>query len=84
MSSKDECKEGNKLDHFANQIYVYFPPAISTGEVTRDYTYGETDTLVKRCRLLPWINANLDEVSIVTTEPPDLYYEVKPNQLFRS
>ncbi|XP_056281146.1 tubulin--tyrosine ligase-like protein 12 [Pseudoliparis swirei] len=24
-------------------------------EATRDYTYGETDPLVRRCRLLPWI-----------------------------
>lgn len=65
--------------------FMFTPPtAISTDEVTRDYTYGETDPLVKRCRLLPWINADLDDVSIVTTEPPDSYYEVKPNQLFCS
>ncbi|XP_041636464.1 tubulin--tyrosine ligase-like protein 12 [Cheilinus undulatus] len=44
-------------------------------EVTRDYTYGETDPLVKQCRLLPWIPAALEDVSSTTTEPPDSYYE---------
>ncbi|KAG8005733.1 Tubulin--tyrosine ligase-like protein 12 [Nibea albiflora] len=44
-------------------------------EVTRDYAYGETDPLVRRCRLLPWIPDDLEQVSCVTTEPPDLYYE---------
>ncbi|XP_068442719.1 tubulin--tyrosine ligase-like protein 12 isoform X2 [Clinocottus analis] len=44
-------------------------------EVTRDYTYGEADPLVRRCRLLPWIPADLEGVSSVTTEPPDSYYE---------
>ncbi|TKS91012.1 Tubulin--tyrosine ligase-like protein 12 [Collichthys lucidus] len=44
-------------------------------EVTRDYTYGETDPLVRRCRLLPWVPDDLEQVSSVTAEPPDLYYE---------
>ncbi|XP_076578461.1 tubulin--tyrosine ligase-like protein 12 [Chaetodon auriga] len=44
-------------------------------EVTRDYAYGETDPLVRRCRLLPWIPVDLEQVSSVTTEPPDSYYE---------
>uniref|UniRef100_A0A8C9XEA6 Tubulin tyrosine ligase-like family, member 12 n=1 Tax=Sander lucioperca TaxID=283035 RepID=A0A8C9XEA6_SANLU len=44
-------------------------------EVTRDYAYGETDPLVRRCRLLPWIPADLEGVSSVTTEPLDSYYE---------
>ncbi|KAE8281564.1 Tubulin--tyrosine ligase-like protein 12 [Larimichthys crocea] len=44
-------------------------------EVTRDYTYGETDPLVRRCRLLPWVPDDLEQVSCVTAEPPDLYYE---------
>ncbi|XP_032361195.1 tubulin--tyrosine ligase-like protein 12 isoform X3 [Etheostoma spectabile] len=44
-------------------------------EVTRDYTYGETDPLVRQCRLLPWIPADLEGVSSVTTEPLDSYYE---------
>lgn len=58
---------------------MFFSPVISTDEVTRDYTYGETNPLVKQCRLLPWIPGDLEEVNIVTTEPPDTYYEVKPN-----
>lgn len=49
----------------------------SIDEVTRDYTYGETVPVVRRCRLLPWIPSNLEEVSSVTTEPPDSYYEVR-------
>ncbi|XP_022604797.1 tubulin--tyrosine ligase-like protein 12 isoform X2 [Seriola dumerili] len=44
-------------------------------EVTRDYTYGETNPLVRRCRLLPWIPADLEGVSSATSEPPDSYYE---------
>ncbi|XP_069580337.1 tubulin--tyrosine ligase-like protein 12 isoform X1 [Brachyistius frenatus] len=44
-------------------------------EVTRDYTYGETDPLLRRCRLLPWIPADLEGVSSITAEPPDSYYE---------
>ncbi|KAI4802867.1 hypothetical protein CesoFtcFv8_026105 [Champsocephalus esox] len=44
-------------------------------EVTRDYTYGETDPLVRRCRLLPWVTADLEGVISVTSEPPDSYYE---------
>uniref|UniRef100_A0A3Q1ENU5 Tubulin tyrosine ligase-like family, member 12 n=1 Tax=Acanthochromis polyacanthus TaxID=80966 RepID=A0A3Q1ENU5_9TELE len=44
-------------------------------EVTRDYTYGETNPLVRRCRLLPWIPADLEGVSSSTAEPPDSYYE---------
>lgn len=49
----------------------------SIDEVTRDYTYGETDPVVRRCRLLPWIPSDLEEVSSVITEPPDSYYEVR-------
>ncbi|XP_026876353.2 tubulin--tyrosine ligase-like protein 12 [Electrophorus electricus] len=44
-------------------------------EVTRDYTYGEPDSLVRKCRLLPWLPADLEAVSDETPEPPDLYYE---------
>uniref|UniRef100_A0A8C9XGC4 Tubulin tyrosine ligase-like family, member 12 n=1 Tax=Sander lucioperca TaxID=283035 RepID=A0A8C9XGC4_SANLU len=50
-------------------------------EVTRDYAYGETDPLVRRCRLLPWIPADLEGVSSVTTEPLDSYYEVRPTEM---
>ncbi|XP_003449806.1 tubulin--tyrosine ligase-like protein 12 [Oreochromis niloticus] len=44
-------------------------------EVTRDYTYGEPDPLVRRCCLLPWIPSDLEEVSSVTAEPPDSFFE---------
>uniref|UniRef100_A0A3Q1JTD7 Tubulin--tyrosine ligase-like protein 12 SET-like domain-containing protein n=1 Tax=Anabas testudineus TaxID=64144 RepID=A0A3Q1JTD7_ANATE len=44
-------------------------------EVTRDYTYGETNALVRQCRLLPWIPVDLEGVSSATTEPQDSYYE---------
>nr|XP_057922279.1 tubulin--tyrosine ligase-like protein 12 isoform X1 [Doryrhamphus excisus] len=44
-------------------------------EVTRDFAYGESNPLVRQCRLLPWIPADLRELSGRTTEPPDSYYE---------
>lgn len=44
-------------------------------EVTRDFAYGETDPLVRRCRLLPWLPEELDAVSDDVQEPSDLYYE---------
>ncbi|XP_076861408.1 tubulin--tyrosine ligase-like protein 12 [Brachyhypopomus gauderio] len=44
-------------------------------EVTRDYTYGESDPLVRKCRLLPWQPADLEAVIDETPEPPDVYYE---------
>ncbi|KAK2858673.1 hypothetical protein Q5P01_003293 [Channa striata] len=44
-------------------------------EVTRDYTYGETNPLLRQCRLLPWIPADLEGVSDAITEAPDSYYE---------
>lgn len=44
-------------------------------DVTRDYAYGETSPLLRKCRLLPWKPAELDGVSSVTSEPPDEYYE---------
>ncbi|XP_070709918.1 tubulin--tyrosine ligase-like protein 12 [Pempheris klunzingeri] len=44
-------------------------------EATRDYTYGETNTLVRRCRLLPWIPADLEHINSDTAEPPNSYYE---------
>lgn len=45
-------------------------------EVTRDFAYGETDSLVRRCRLLPWLPDELEAVSDDVQEPSDLYYEV--------
>ncbi|KAL6460293.1 hypothetical protein MHYP_G00320520 [Metynnis hypsauchen] len=47
----------------------------SGDEVTRDYAYGEADSLVRKCRLLPWLPADLEGLSDETPEPTDLYYE---------
>ncbi|XP_063073620.1 tubulin--tyrosine ligase-like protein 12 [Engraulis encrasicolus] len=44
-------------------------------EVTRDYAYGETNELVRQCRLLPWIPSDLEGVSSSTSEPPNAYFE---------
>ena len=59
------------------ELYHLYHLIVSTDEVTRDYTYGETDPLVRQCRLLPWIPTDLEGVSSATTEPPDSFYEVK-------
>ncbi|KAI1882058.1 hypothetical protein AGOR_G00246780 [Albula goreensis] len=49
---------------------------LDTGEeVTRDYAYGESKPLVRKCRLLPWEPVDLREESCHTPEPSDLYYE---------
>lgn len=57
--------------------FFFFFFLITADEVTRDYAYGETDPLVRRCRLIPWIPTDLEEVSSATSEPPDSYYEVR-------
>ncbi|XP_048829046.1 tubulin--tyrosine ligase-like protein 12 isoform X1 [Brienomyrus brachyistius] len=44
-------------------------------EVTRDYAYGESDPLIRKCRLLPWEPSDLRSVSSTTPEPSDIYYE---------
>uniref|UniRef100_A0A8C1M287 Tubulin tyrosine ligase-like family, member 12 n=1 Tax=Cyprinus carpio TaxID=7962 RepID=A0A8C1M287_CYPCA len=44
-------------------------------EVSRDFAYGETDSLVRRCRLLAWLPDDLEDVSDDVQEPSDLYYE---------
>lgn len=75
-------KEIRKIKVIFYSNLCFSSPTISTDEVTRDYTYGETNLLVKQCRLLPWIPADLEEVNIVTAEPPDSYYEVKQNKFF--
>ncbi|KAG9342650.1 hypothetical protein JZ751_016087 [Albula glossodonta] len=49
---------------------------LDTGEeITRDYAYGESKPLVRKCRLLPWEPVDLREESCHTPEPSDLYYE---------
>lgn len=45
-------------------------------EVTRDYAYGETDRLIRKCVLLPWVPAEVLDVNCFTPEPSDEYYQV--------
>ncbi|XP_066561366.1 tubulin--tyrosine ligase-like protein 12 isoform X3 [Amia ocellicauda] len=44
-------------------------------EVTRDYAYGESNPLIRKCRLLPWELADMRAISPFTPEPSDLYYQ---------
>ncbi|XP_053318735.1 tubulin--tyrosine ligase-like protein 12 [Spea bombifrons] len=44
-------------------------------EVSRDYTYGETDPLIRSSLLFPWRPVDLNHVSCHTPEPPDAYYQ---------
>ncbi|MBN3295298.1 TTL12 protein, partial [Amia calva] len=44
-------------------------------EVTRDYAYGESNPLIRKCRLLPWEPADMRAISPFTPEPSDLYYQ---------
>ncbi|KAG8438638.1 hypothetical protein GDO86_004993 [Hymenochirus boettgeri] len=44
-------------------------------EVTRDYTYGESEPLIRNCRLYPWCPVDLTHVHCDTPEPPDSHYE---------
>ncbi|CAI5773934.1 tubulin--tyrosine ligase 12 [Podarcis lilfordi] len=49
---------------------------LETGEeVTRDFAYGETDRLIRRCRLLPWLPNDVLEVNSFTAEPSDDHYQ---------
>lgn len=47
-------------------------------EVTRDFAYGEADPLIRRCRLLPWVPADMLGLGSCTPEPPDEHYQVGP------
>lgn len=86
QSTKQRVKNSSSSTHRENidilpeisthQI-VFFFKIILTDELTRDYAYGEIDPLLRRCRLTPWIPAELEEVSDVITEPQDAYYEVR-------
>ncbi|MBN3284885.1 TTL12 protein, partial [Polyodon spathula] len=49
--------------------------ALMHEEVTRDYTYGETNPLIRKCRLLPWFPADMRDISSNTPEPSDAYYQ---------
>ncbi|XP_007939986.1 tubulin--tyrosine ligase-like protein 12 [Orycteropus afer afer] len=72
---------------FATAPFFYMPQQVAytvlwplrdldTGEeVTRDFAYGEVDPLIRKCMLLPWVPADLQELSSSTPEPPDTYYQ---------
>ncbi|XP_020664293.3 tubulin--tyrosine ligase-like protein 12 isoform X1 [Pogona vitticeps] len=49
---------------------------LETGdEVTRDFAYGETDRLIRKCRLLPWLPSEAPDTSYYTSEPSDDHYQ---------
>ncbi|XP_060512126.1 tubulin--tyrosine ligase-like protein 12 [Panthera onca] len=72
---------------FATAPFFYMPQQVAytllwplrdldTGEeVTRDFAYGEADPLIRKCRLLPWVPADMLDVSSSTPEPPDQHYQ---------
>ncbi|XP_006866969.1 PREDICTED: tubulin--tyrosine ligase-like protein 12 [Chrysochloris asiatica] len=72
---------------FATAPFFYMPQQVAytllwplrdldTGEeVTRDFAYGETDPLIRKCMLLPWVPANMLDISSSTPEPPEEYYK---------
>ncbi|KAM8979994.1 tubulin--tyrosine ligase-like protein 12 [Sarcophilus harrisii] len=76
-------------DHpsFATAPLFYMPQQIAytvlwplrdleTGEeVTRDFAYGEMDQLIRKCVLLPWVPADVLDVSSSTPEPSEEHYQ---------
>ncbi|XP_068959003.1 tubulin--tyrosine ligase-like protein 12 [Petaurus breviceps papuanus] len=49
---------------------------LETGEeVTRDFAYGEMDQLIRKCVLLPWVPADVLDVSSSTPEPSEEHYQ---------
>ncbi|KAM8974501.1 tubulin--tyrosine ligase-like protein 12 [Pelodytes ibericus] len=44
-------------------------------EVSRDYTYGESDPVIRGGLLLPWQQTDLSHIVAHTPEPPDTYYQ---------
>uniref|UniRef100_H0UXV8 Tubulin tyrosine ligase like 12 n=1 Tax=Cavia porcellus TaxID=10141 RepID=H0UXV8_CAVPO len=75
---------------FATAPFFYAPQGVAytllwplrgldTGEeVTRDFAYGEADPLIRKCMLLPWAPADMQDLSASTPEPPAEYYQVWP------
>ncbi|XP_066490184.1 tubulin--tyrosine ligase-like protein 12 [Tiliqua scincoides] len=49
-------------------------------EVTRDFAYGETDRLIRKCRLLPWRPAEVLDIDHFTSEPSDDHYQAILNE----
>ncbi|XP_039318971.2 tubulin--tyrosine ligase-like protein 12 isoform X1 [Saimiri boliviensis] len=72
---------------FATAPFFYMPQQVAytllwplrdvdTGEeVTRDFAYGETDPLMRRCMLLPWAPTAMLDISSCTPEPPAEHYQ---------
>ncbi|CAN2387258.1 Tubulin--tyrosine ligase-like protein 12 [Pristimantis euphronides] len=44
-------------------------------EVSRDYTYAETDPLLRSCLLLPWQSVDLTHINPQTPEPSEEHYQ---------
>ncbi|XP_037770812.1 tubulin--tyrosine ligase-like protein 12 isoform X1 [Chelonia mydas] len=54
---------------------------LETGEeVTRDYAYGETDRLIRKCMLLPWAPTEVLDVNYSTPEPSEDHYQAILNE----
>ncbi|CAM5082322.1 unnamed protein product [Eretmochelys imbricata] len=54
---------------------------LETGEeVTRDYAYGETDRLIRKCMLLPWAPTEVLDVNYSTPEPSEDHYQAILNK----
>ncbi|KAK2120953.1 Tubulin--tyrosine ligase-like protein 12 [Saguinus oedipus] len=72
---------------FATAPFFYMPQQVAytllwplrdldTGEeVTRDFAYGETDPLMRKCMLLPWAPADMLDLNSCTPEPPAEHYQ---------
>lgn len=72
---------------FATAPFFYMPQQLAytllwplrdldTGEeVTRDFAYGETDPLIRKCMLLPWAPTDMLDLSSCTPEPPAEHYQ---------
>ncbi|KAL4681320.1 hypothetical protein H8959_006797 [Pygathrix nigripes] len=72
---------------FATAPFFYMPQQVAytllwplrdldTGEeVTRDFAYGETDPLIRKCMLLPWAPTDMLDLSSCTPEPPAEHYQ---------
>uniref|UniRef100_H2Z938 Tubulin--tyrosine ligase-like protein 12 SET-like domain-containing protein n=1 Tax=Ciona savignyi TaxID=51511 RepID=H2Z938_CIOSA len=44
-------------------------------ELTRDYAHNERDAVMRKCKLLPWVDADLSDVPTQTNVLPDKSYE---------
>ncbi|XP_053112679.1 tubulin--tyrosine ligase-like protein 12 [Hemicordylus capensis] len=54
---------------------------LDTGEeVTRDFAYGESDRLIRKCRLLPWLPGDVLDISYFTNEPSEEHYQAILNE----